>query len=104
MFKTKVRNTSVEAYRSLNNLGERQRGVFGAIKDLKIACNSEIAVYLDMPINQITPRTNELVEAGLVEEGLRDKSPHTGKRVIFWQLSSEGMKMFNMKTSQPNLF
>ncbi len=81
-----VRNTSVQAYHSISDLSKRQMNVFYAIDELKKACNMDIAEHLELPINSITPRTNELVQADMVEESHRDVNPKTGKRVIYWRI------------------
>src|SRR3990167_4677305 len=84
--RTKVRNTSVQAYHSLTDLSKRQQDVLGAIVDLQAACNMNISDYLLLPINSITPRTNELVEMGMVVESHRAINPDTKKRVIYWKV------------------
>ena len=81
-----VRATSREAFHSLNDLSRRQEEVYQIIRDYSPVNNLSISHLLHMPINSITPRTNELVEKGLVEESHRGISETTGKRVIFWKL------------------
>lgn len=61
-----VAQTSLFAYRSLNNLGDRQRRVFGKLRELGRATNEELAAALDWPINTITPRVGELRRFGYV--------------------------------------
>ena len=90
--KTRVRATSIEAYRNIRNLGKRQWDVYMSIKYLVSACNLDIAEHLGLPINRITPRTNELVEIGFVEEAKRLVTLKTGRRVIFWKV--KGAKTF----------
>lgn len=82
--KTRVRNTSVESYYSIKDLSKRQMDVYQAIYLLGKACNMDISGWLGLPINSITPRTNELVAKGVVTESYRGKNPHTGKNVIYW--------------------
>lgn len=83
-----IRGTSREAYASLDHLGARQRAVYNAIASMGEACNLDIAARIGQPINAVTPRTNELVKAGLVEASRKDITPRTGKRVIFWRLKT----------------
>lgn len=84
-----VRSTSRQAYDSiLDTLGDRQRAVYNAIARMGIACNLDIAYELQVPINRITPRTNELVTAGIVEEAKRDLCRRTGRRVIYWKVKN----------------
>jgi len=80
-----VQQTSIEAYYDLQNLSGKRKAVYDAIKSMGEACNLDIAYHLKQPINRITPRTNELVKAGLVEESVRKITPRTGKKVIFWK-------------------
>lgn len=85
--KIQQRNTAIQSFYSIKNLPEKRRIVYEAIEHLGEACNLDIAYYLKIPINRVTPRTNELVKIGLVVEAKRDISQRTGKRVIFWKIS-----------------
>lgn len=89
--KTNVQETSIEAYHDLKNLNGKQKEVYNAIKKLGEACNLDVAYELRIPINRITPRTNELVRLGFVEESRRDITPRTGRRVIFWRTVRGGL-------------
>lgn len=89
-----IRQTSREAYWSLNDLGRRQLMVLSTIRSRGSACNLDIAEELGMPINSITPRTKELVDAGLVMERERRVITKTGRKVIFWSLTEEGKRIF----------
>lgn len=88
-----MQGTSLEAYHTLNNVGQKQAMVFDAIKTLGKASDLDIANFLDMPINRITPRRNELVEMNLIKEAKRDIHAFTGKRVIFWEVKEEAKKI-----------
>lgn len=90
-----VRNTSRQAFYSLDDLGERQRAVLKTIQKYGPMCNLDISLQMGKPINQITPRTNELVDLGVVEESHRDISPATGRRAIFWKVSQKGINLIN---------
>ena len=81
-----AQQTSIEAFHELERLPEKRRVVYEAIRAMKEACNLDVAYYLRIPINRVTPRTNELVKLGLVEEAKKDISSRTGKRVIFWRI------------------
>lgn len=83
-----IRETSRKSYYTLNDLGDRQRAVYEVIHRLGLACNLDIAIELGIPINSITPRTNELVSLGLVEEGPKKTGP-SGRQVIYWQLKKK---------------
>lgn len=90
-----VRNTSRQAFHSLNDLGNRQKAVLAMILDLGPICNLELSMKMNKPINQITPRTNELVSAGVVEEDHREANPITNRRAIYWRVSQTGKDIFN---------
>ena len=91
-----VRNTSRKAFHSLDDLGKRQRDVLNTIWKFPYGiCNLDISIYIEIPINQITPRTNELVNMGLVEESHRARNVITGRQAIYWKLSLLGEKIIN---------
>jgi Mn-dependent DtxR family transcriptional regulator len=82
-----VTETSLLAYSEvLETLGERQRLVYNAIKELGEADNLQISKYLNIPINSITPRVKELRDKKLVGVSKVDKSNITGRQVIFWKV------------------
>ena len=84
-----TQQTSIESYIELKNsgtLGERQLAVYNSIKKQGDASNLDIAYDLQLPINRITPRTNELVKKGKVCISRKATSGRTGKRVIFWKV------------------
>ena len=85
----KVRNTSVQAFHSIDDLSERQEAVYYALHSLKTACNLDLATHLHLPINSVTPRTNELVTRDFVEESHRAINPQTKKRVIYWRIKQD---------------
>ena len=82
-----VRNTSRQAFHSLNNLGKKQQLVYDVLLKSRSLCNIEIANRLNMPINSITPRVNELVAMGYVEESHRAVNPITNRRSIYWRVN-----------------
>lgn len=89
-----VQDTSLDAYHFdvLLHLGEKQKRVLEALKRGKRpVCNQELADHLHQPINTITPRVNELVGKGLVEEAFRDIYPKTNRRVIYWKPARENL-------------
>lgn len=85
--KINAQQTSIDAFYEIDNLSERRKVVYDAIKELGEACNLDVAYKIRIPINRITPRTNELVKLGLVIESKRAITPRTGKRVIFWKVA-----------------
>lgn len=80
-----IRDTSSESFRSITNLGERQRAVYEVIRRKGQACNLEISDELGLPINSITPRTRELVELGIVEQSMVRRGPN-GRQSIYWRV------------------
>lgn len=68
-------DTSIYAYNSiLPDLSKKQKVVMGALFMLHgSATNEEIAHYLQYSINTITPRTGELLKAGLIARGEKVK-------------------------------
>lgn len=83
-----IQDTSRIAYREIKKkgLGERQRAVLDVIGYLKNPTNSEISKFMGIPINAITPRTNELVKHGRVIQGLKRTCQVTGKTVLTWRV------------------
>lgn len=85
--KRQIQDTSLQAYFDIDNLPEKRRVVYEAIKELGEACNLEIARHLNLPINCVTPRTNELVKLGLVTMAKKDITHITGKMVMYWEIT-----------------
>lgn len=83
-----VRDTSRDAYEDVSlTLGERQKVVLETIRGAKRPVNNqEIAGFLGVPINTITPRTNELVSLGKVELAFKAVYPLTKRRVCYWKI------------------
>ncbi len=89
-----VQNTSVQAYWNIEeDLGERQALVYNTIKNSpRSLTNTEIAKILNIPINTVTPRTNELVMQKLVEEKEKRKCDVTGRLAITWGIGNDQPK------------
>jgi hypothetical protein len=82
-----MRSTSLDAYNEVKpSLGERQRQVYDAIKYLGCPTNLEISVFTKKPINQITPRTNELVKMGYVMVCEKRECSVSKKTVLSWRI------------------
>jgi len=77
-----VTETSMTAFKKIN-LGQRQIAVHLALKTLTRATDLEIAEYLGKPINEITPRRNELVKLGYAKENGRKVNP-SGNTAKAW--------------------
>lgn len=82
-----VKDTSKEAYENIQNLSEKRKDVFGAIKALKTCCDVDIAEYLGWPINRVTGRRNELEKLDLIESVGKKLSKHSNVAVYHWKIS-----------------
>ena len=82
-----VRDTSLLAYDEvLPSIGKKQALVLQTIAKAKRPVNNqEIASHLALPINTITPRTNELLGIDKVELAFKAVYPATGRTVCYWR-------------------
>ena len=78
----------ISYYEVLNTLGDRQKEVLLALKHLKIANNLMISNYLNLPINSITPRMNELRKKGIVIFHHTAACPITKRASKFYTIKS----------------
>ena len=82
-----VRQTSIEAYsRIKKELGKRQQEVYDGFLGNGTCTNLELSRSLGIPINQITPRTNELVKLGFVAEVEKRVCGVSGRKAISWRV------------------
>jgi len=88
-----MRSTSLEAYRSLENISNKQQIVLRAIKRLGTCCDRQIAEYLHWPINRVTPRRGEILDMGLVEDAGTRKDI-TNRTVTFWKVAEKQLRLF----------
>lgn len=83
-----TRPTSIQAFNEIKpELGARQLHVFETIKKLGTPTNLELSKYLRIPINQITPRTNELMKMGYVTECEKRACSVSGRKAIAWRVA-----------------
>lgn len=83
-----TRSTSLDAFTDIQpELGDRQKLVLAGIKELKSPTNLELSVHLKIPINQVTPRTNELVKLGIVTEHEKRECQISHRTVWSWRLT-----------------
>ena len=80
-----VANTSLFAYRELQNMGDKQRRVWEVINKLQPCHNKQIADHLGWEINRVTGRVNELHEMKMIDFEKLGTSP-TGRTVKFWSI------------------
>ena len=82
-----VKQTSIEAYsRIKKELGKRQQEVYDGFLGNGTCTNLEVSRSLGIPINQITPRTNELVKLGLITEVEKRTCDVSGRKAISWRV------------------
>jgi len=86
-----MRQTSLDAYHSLENLGYRQKRVFDTIVELQPCTDKTISIRLGIEINRVTPRRNELVAMGLVIEHDRVKNEYN-RLAIRWKQKKEDIQ------------
>jgi hypothetical protein len=82
-----VTRTSLDAYDSVN-LTDRQVEVLQAGEQLGRFTDTDLAAHLGWPINRITPRRGELVDAGLFVKCGERLGP-MGRRCSVWQLKKQ---------------
>lgn len=83
-----VRDTSKMAYEEVSDrIGAKQQLVLSTIAKAKRPVNNqEISNYLSLPINTITPRTNELLALDKIELAFKAVYPVSGRKVCYWRL------------------
>ena len=81
-----VQQTSIESFHDLDDLSTRQAAIYMWIDMLKNATNLEISHKSHIPINQVTPRTNELVKMGYVEQFEKRTCKVSGRTAIAWRV------------------
>jgi len=81
-----VQGTSLEAFDLIfDELGSRQKEVYEVIESYCNCCNQDIAEFLGLPINSVTPRVKELRDLGFVcQNGF--KINRLGRRVMTWKV------------------
>lgn len=80
-----IQDTSREAFHDIQpQLGQRQKEVLDAFYEHGPMTNTELSRKIGLPINMITPRTNELVKLGYVKQSHRRPCKITGRNAIVW--------------------
>lgn len=82
-----MQQTSLLSYHQLieeGGLMPRQKKVYEGFKRHGDHTNLEISIKVFLPINQVTPRTNELVKAGLLEKKRTRPCEISGRIAIVW--------------------
>ena len=82
-----VTETSIEAYQDIyDTLGERQQQIYDGFLGNGSCTNLELSHLMQIPINCVTPRTNELVKRGLIVEDCKRECNISGRRAISWKV------------------
>lgn len=83
-----VTQTSIDAFKSIQKeLGRRHLEVYETIKKIGPCNNLMVAKYLNLPINSVVPRVNELRnQKKLVGYAFTSKCPFTGRNSNFWKV------------------
>lgn len=80
-----IQDTSREAFYDIQpQLGQRQKEVLDAFYKHGPMTNTELSRIVGLPINMITPRTNELVKMGYISLSHRRPCKVTGRSAIVW--------------------
>lgn len=81
-------NTSLFAYNSIQELGNKQMEVFEKIVELQPCSNKTIAESLNWEINRVTGRVNELAKKGLIKS---EKVARNGNKRLekLWEVKEE---------------
>jgi predicted HTH transcriptional regulator len=91
--KTKMRDTSLEAYRT-TNFSEQEKKVLAVLIQLKgRATNKEIAKYANMYPSTVSGRMNTLVKHKIVKAGEKVIDPETNKKVQQWHFPPLHLKL-----------
>ena len=97
-----IQETSKVSYLELVNsdkLGEMQKKVLDGIVALKEATDREVADFLNLEINIVTARRNELFQDKIVEDVTKRPCKITGRLALVWRLK-ENNSNFDSKAEK----
>ena len=80
-----MQQTSIISFQNLQ-IGNRQKIVLNAFMKYGACSNLEISTWSNIPINQVTPRTNELVKLGLIKESHKRRCSISSRYAIVWHI------------------
>lgn len=80
-----VASTSLFAYRTIANLGNKQATVLEKIEEIQPCSNKQIAKSLGWEINRVTGRVNELAKMGFIKTE-RTAVGETGRPEKVWEI------------------
>jgi len=80
-----IQQQSIQAFELIKpELGKRQAQILNVIFQLGSASNHQISEFLNLEINQITGRTNELSKKNRIYEVKKGYDGHSKVKVTFW--------------------
>lgn len=83
-----IAQTSLLAYNSVQELGNKQAEVLYKIEELQPCSNKDIARSLRWEINRVTGRVNELAKKGLIKSE-RVARNDAGRLEKLWEIKEE---------------
>lgn len=84
-----VQDTSIFTFQNIQHtLGEKQALIIKSLQFKGATTNLELSVHLGWPINQVTPRTNELVKKGIVKMSSKRECKISGRMAIAWMIKT----------------
>lgn len=85
--KTNVQATSIINYYSITSeIGTRQKQVLFALKNLRVANNMMISKYLNIPLQSVCGRMNELRKKGIVIYHHTGMCPYMNRTTRFFKI------------------
>ena len=79
--------TSLEAFKEIKkDLGQKQQEVYDGFLGNGSCTNLEVSKLMGIPINCVTPRTNELVKLGRIIKDCKRSCSVSGRLSISWKV------------------
>jgi len=89
-----IQTTSIESHNEIKKeLCHRQLEVLNFLAMNGASSNAEIARGLHLPINSITPRTNELVKKEYLEQKGKTIDTESKRRTIVWGIKVDQQQL-----------
>jgi len=84
-----AQQTSIDTFQKIKKdgtLGKMQQEVYDGFLGNGSCTNLEVSKLIGLPINCITPRTNELVKLGLIIQECKRLCNISGRKSISWRV------------------
>lgn len=83
-----IQETSINSFHIIkSDLGNRQKEVYESILLLFEPNNLDISIWLNKPINSITPRVNELLKKDLIIIAGKKYDQRTNRMTNYYEIS-----------------